>query len=91
MEKGTTNNPFGRPKGATNKLARKTRELIAKFVDENFDTIMKDLKDLEPKDRVGAFINLLRYVVPPARDEADEETANAVTSLISRLFPPQNE
>lgn len=90
MEKGTTNNPNGRPKGATNKTTRKTKELIAKFIDENFESIMKDLKVLEPKDRVTAFISLLKYIVPPARDqEAEEETANAVNSLISRLFPRQ--
>lgn len=90
MEKGTTNNPNGRPRGAVNKATKKTKELIAKFVDENFDSIMKDLKVLEPKDRVAAFISLLKYVVPPARDqEAEEERADAVKSLINRLFPPE--
>lgn len=92
MEKGKTNNPNGRPKGAVNKTTKKTKELIAKFVDENFTTIMEDLKVLEPKDRVAAFINLLKYVVPPARDqEAQDETTDAISNLVKRLFPLQNE
>lgn len=92
MQKGQTNNPNGRPVGSTNKVSRKTKELIALFVEENFSEIMDDLKQLEPKDRVQAFINLLKYVIPPARDEkAEEETANTVGLLIRRLFPDRED
>ena len=92
MEKGQTNNPNGRPVGSTNRVTRKTKELIALFVEENFKDIMEDLKQLDAKDRVQAFINLLKFVVPPARDkEAEEETNNAVAVLIKRLFPSSGE
>lgn len=92
MKKGQTNNPNGRPRGSRNKVSSATKELLEKFVAENFDTIMKDLKKLDCKDRVNAFISLLKYLVPPARDkEAEEETNNALNTLIKRLFPPTDE
>lgn len=77
----------GRQKGTPNKSTLRTREILAKFVEENIDGIMADLKKLKPKDRVKAFTDILKYVVPPARDkEADEEATNTITSLVDRLF-----
>lgn len=85
--KGQTNNPNGRPKGSKNKISSETKELIAKFVNDNFDSIMKDLKKLKPAERVSAFINLLKFIVPPARDkETNEETTSVMNNLINRLF-----
>lgn len=90
MEKGKTNNPNGRPKGSGNQINSQTKELIQKFISENFDTIMKDFKELEPKDRISSFLNLMKFVVPPARDtDADLQTASTVNELINRLFPGQ--
>ena len=90
--KGHTNNPNGKPKGTKNKITYKTRELIAAFVEENFDDVMKTLNILDPKDRVAAFINLMKFVVPPARDvEADQDAKSAMSDFISRLFQHDKE
>lgn len=90
MEKGKTNNPNGRPKGSGNQINSQTKELIQKFISENFDTIMKDFKELEPKDRIASFLNLMKFVVPPARDTAaDQQTNDTVNELINRLFSQQ--
>lgn len=77
----------GRVAGTPNKTTGQTRELLTMFVEENIDGVMKDLKKLKPKDRVKAFTDILKYVIPPARDkEADDELTKSVTSLVDRLF-----
>ncbi|MDR2914949.1 MAG: hypothetical protein LBV74_08985 [Tannerella sp.] len=77
----------GRVAGTPNKTTGRTRELLIKFVEENIDSVMADLKKLKPKERVKAFTDILKYVIPPARDkEADDELNQTVTSLVERLF-----
>lgn len=90
--KGHTNNPNGKPKGTKNKITYKTKELIAAFVEENFDSVMKEFKILDSKDKVSTFINLMKFVVPPARDvEADQDAKSAMSDFISRLFQREKE
>lgn len=92
MKKGETNNPNGRPRGSKNKINPVTRELLEKFVTENFEENMQDLLKLKKKDKVNAFISLLKYLVPTARDkEAEEENTKLVNNLIERLFPKPDE
>lgn len=66
MKKGKTNNPNGRPKGVPNKVTKVTREWITTLIDKNRAQIEKDLKALDPKDRVTIIERLLQYVVPKA-------------------------
>jgi hypothetical protein len=64
LPKGRTNNPAGKPKGATNKVTLTVRERIGTYIDSNFESFIEDVQTLEPKDRVKTFLDLLQYSTP---------------------------
>lgn len=64
LRKGQTNNPNGRPKGVPNKVTGSLRERIQSLIDDNWSTLQRDLKKLDPKDRLTLISGLLVYVVP---------------------------
>ena len=65
-KKGESGNLAGRPKGSHNKNTQDTRERIRQVIDALFspDTIIKDLNDLEARDRINILIKLLEYSTP---------------------------
>lgn len=64
LPKGRTNNPAGKPAGTTSKITLTIRERIGSYIDQNFETFIDDIEQLEPKDRVKAFMELLQYSTP---------------------------
>ena len=64
LPKGRTNNPAGKPTGTTSKITLTIRERIGSYIDQNFETFIDDIGQLEPKDRVKAFMELLQYSTP---------------------------
>lgn len=66
--------PVGRPKGQTktggrqagtpNKVTKNLREWINQLVDDNRLQIERDLKELDPKDRLQILEKLMSYVLP---------------------------
>lgn len=64
LRKGQTNNPAGRPPGAKNRVTKKLRLEITAFLEEQFITLKKDMKKLEPKDRAQLYTKLLPFAVP---------------------------
>lgn len=54
----------GRKKGTPNKATQGIREWINDFLNRNINQIEKDWKKLEPKERVQAFQQLFKYVLP---------------------------
>lgn len=56
----------GRVAGTPNKVSSTVREAIAKMLDEYFnsDIFVKDIADLDPKDRVAAMEKFTAYVAP---------------------------
>ncbi len=64
MEKGKTNNPNGRPKGTPNKITADMRGWLTAVIDKNRKQMEKDLKRLEPKDRLQILEKLMQYVIP---------------------------
>lgn len=67
LPKGRTNNKAGRKKGVGNKLNNDLKARIAQIVENGFETIETDIRALEPKDRVNAYLKLTEYLVPKLR------------------------
>ena len=57
-------NRAGRPPGTKNRVNQEIRQRINNFLDENFDSIQNDLLELEPRERVKFYIDLLQYGLP---------------------------
>lgn len=82
LPKGKTNNPNGRPKGSKNKASENLRKSVLDLLDENWDTIQRDLKKLEPKDRLGFLEKLLPYTLPKLQSvEVKAEVNTKLESL----------
>lgn len=64
MEKGHTNNPNGRPKGKPNKVTQDMRQWLSAVLEKNRSQMEKDLKALEPKERLQILERLMQYVIP---------------------------
>lgn len=56
----------GRGKGTPNKSTRETRDWIQKLIDKNRSQVERDLKKLDPIERLKIIEKLLNYVVPKA-------------------------
>ena len=54
----------GRVAGTPNKVSSTVRGAIAKMLDFNSDIFVKDIADLDPKDRVAAMEKFTAYVAP---------------------------
>ena len=59
----------GRTAGTPNKVSSDIKTKIAALIDEQFDAITADLADLEPKERVTAYLKFLEYVLPKQREQ----------------------
>ena len=53
----------GRKKGSINKVTAITRSLINELASGMLDKVRKDIKNLEPKDRVHVFLKLAEFNV----------------------------
>jgi len=70
MEKGTTNNPNGRPKGKPNKVTKALKDRIQIFLEKSWPTVEKDFKNLDPKDRIALYERMLKYVIPTQKESS---------------------
>jgi uncharacterized protein (UPF0305 family) len=77
--KGKTNNPNGRPKGKPNKITQDVRQWLSTVIDKNRRQIEKDLKTLEPKERLQMLEKLMQYVIPKQQAVKAEVDLSALT------------
>ena len=54
----------GRQKGTPNKITASVKEWLSTLIDKNRRQIEKDIKQLEPKERLQMLEKLMQYVVP---------------------------
>ncbi len=45
-------------------IAGQLRNLISDFLEQRFEQVIEDFEQLEPKDRIKVFTDLLQYSVP---------------------------
>ena len=78
----------GRKAGTPNKTTGITRSLINQIAEGMLDQVMKDLAELEPKDRVHVFIKLCEFNVskPQSIDlSVAPETMKTIEDRLSQL------
>lgn len=90
LKPGQTNNPNGRPIGAKNKVKLATKERIAKYVEDDFDNFVKEIKKLPLKEKVKAKIELIKLVVPRPLADEEKEAFNTQSILFNRLSQPND-
>lgn len=54
----------GRQKGTPNKVTASVKDWVAQVIDKNRRQMERDIKALEPKDRLMMLEKLMQYVVP---------------------------
>lgn len=80
--KGKSGNPAGKPKGATNKRSRQTKEMIANICNGYLQGgLMKDLKMMTPKERATILVDLLPYFAPKVTQISVEASVKASGSV----------
>jgi hypothetical protein len=84
--KGITNNKNGRPPGAVNKLARAHKERLSGLLVDKYKLFTQRLEELEARDFVKAYIDLLKYVVPPAQPAQETATSATNSALKERII-----
>ncbi len=77
----------GRTKGTPNALNRDLREIVRELVESNAERIRQDLEDLEPRERVNAWLKLTEFVLPKLqRVETTYDLSKLAPEEIDRLF-----
>ena len=54
----------GRPKGASNKSTETIKRSISMLLENNIDTVQNDLDEMQPRDRVNALLQFMKFVIP---------------------------
>ena len=90
MPKGKTNNPNGRPKGTPNRITQDVRAWLSAVIDKNRKQMERDLKALEPKDRLQMIEKLMQYVIPKqqavsAEVDFSKLTDEQLTIIVNQL------
>jgi len=80
-QKGTTNNPAGRPVGSPNKVTKQVRESLQEALSGEIEKIGKLLESLEPKDRLEIIVKLLQYILPKLESETVNFERNWTTEM----------
>lgn len=86
QKKGQTGNPDGRPKGIPNKVTSDVKRWIQQLIDGNRVQFEKDLKGLDPKDRLVILERLMQYVIPKQQSVSIEEQIQAEYTELEKLL-----
>jgi hypothetical protein len=96
QRKGQTGNPAGRPKGVPNKATKSIREFVTDLIDKNRGLMTKDLKSLDPKDRLIILEKLMAYTTPKMSstkltvDELSDQHLDTLIIQITKNIEDEN-
>lgn len=76
----------GRAKGTPNKTTSTVKEWLTELVDKNRKQIEKDLKGMDPAERVKVFAQLLNFIVPKQQAVSVEDSIQAEYNEMSKLL-----
>ena len=66
----------GRPKGASNKSTETIKRSISMLLENNINTVQTDLDEMQPRDRVNALLQFMKFVIPTQKAvEIDTRTS----------------
>lgn len=76
----------GRKKGTPNKEVKKLRERIDSLLDDNWEQILVDIKELSQKERIDTYTRLLEYSIPKlSRAENTNDNHNTEIRIIREV------
>jgi hypothetical protein len=82
--KGVSGNKKGRPKGKPNKITHEIRESLQGFLETNGANFQAIFDQLEPKDKIRYYIDLLPFVIPKLQStqlQVEDETPPVFVTL----------
>jgi hypothetical protein len=85
----------GRPKGASNKSTETIKRSISMLLENNIDTVQSDLDEMQPRDRVNALLQFMKFVIPTQKAieldnrESEEEKNEAYIQKLMEI-PEEN-
>ena len=82
MSRGGKREGAGRPKGVGNKKTEALRAKVELLISDNWESITKDIKELEPKERIDTMIKLLEYSLPKLNRTEISETSTVEELLM---------
>ena len=83
----------GRTKGIPNRTTTEIRQNFQLLIENNLETLESDLKELEPKDRIKAILDLSKFVLPTLKamelSSNDDDGFNRVTINLGSGINPK--
>jgi hypothetical protein len=84
-EKGTSKTG-GRAKGTPNKVTTDLRKWVECLIDKNLKKMERDLKQLEPKERLMILEKLMQYSIPKQQSISVEAQIQAEYTSLEKLL-----
>ncbi len=80
----------GRQKGTPNKVTASIKDWLSELIDNNRKQVERDIKQLEPKERLQVLEKLMQYVIPKqqavsAKVDFEKLTDEQLDTLVSEL------
>tara|TARA_B100001057_G_scaffold99825_1_gene96803 strand:+ start:968 stop:1273 length:306 start_codon:yes stop_codon:yes gene_type:complete len=84
----------GRPKGSSNKSKEIVKKNVAVLLENNIQLVQEDLDQMQPRDRVNALLQFMKFVIPTQKAVEVEDVTDHDRNMdyIERLMeiPEEN-